>query len=142
VNFFRVLRDQKEPLIEAIGLTPFPREELALASLRQTEGITELERARRFFLCARQLRTGLAQTSSAGRWAHCLFNQSRWHVRSRVSVVSTIYHSSLKDYCAFKSRMHPRSMSSDGMIVLKRYSIATHPIRAVRAMTPKHTPMK
>ncbi|MCY7337676.1 MAG: DNA adenine methylase [Chamaesiphon sp.] len=28
VNFFRVLRDQKEPLIEAIGLTPFSREEL------------------------------------------------------------------------------------------------------------------
>ena len=48
VNFFRVLRDQKEPLIEAIGLTPFSREELALASQRQTEGITELERARRF----------------------------------------------------------------------------------------------
>jgi DNA adenine methylase len=72
VNFFRVLRDQKESLIEAIGLTPFSREELALASQRHTEGITELERARRFFVCARQVRTGLAQTSSAGRWAHCL----------------------------------------------------------------------
>ena len=44
MNFFRVLRDQKYPLIEAIGLTPFSREELALASLRHTEGITELER--------------------------------------------------------------------------------------------------
>jgi DNA adenine methylase len=53
VNFFRVLRDQKETLIEAIGLTPFSREELGLASQRQTEGITELERARRFFVCAR-----------------------------------------------------------------------------------------
>jgi DNA adenine methylase len=86
VNFFRVLRDQKESLIEAIGLTPFSREELALASQRQTEGITELERARRFFVCARQVRTGLAQTSSAGRWAHCLLTSragmsgavSRW----------------------------------------------------------------
>jgi DNA adenine methylase len=86
VNFFRVLRDQKEPLIEAIGLTPFSREELALASQRQTEGISELERARRFFVCARQVRTGLAQTSSAGRWAHCLLTSragmsgavSRW----------------------------------------------------------------
>ena len=27
VNFFRVLRDQKEQLIEAIGLTPFSRAE-------------------------------------------------------------------------------------------------------------------
>ena len=86
VNFFRVLRDQKDELIEAIGLTPFSREELALASQRQTEGITDLERARRFFVCARQVRTGLAQTSSAGRWAHCLLTSragmsgavSRW----------------------------------------------------------------
>jgi DNA adenine methylase len=86
VNFFRVLRDQKEQLIEAIGLTPFSREKLGLASQRQTEGITELERARRFFVCARQVRTGLAQTSSAGRWAHCLLTSragmsgvvSRW----------------------------------------------------------------
>ncbi|MBV9469652.1 MAG: DNA adenine methylase, partial [Abitibacteriaceae bacterium] len=86
VNFFRVLRDQKEALIEAIGLTPFSREELALASQRATEGISDLERARRFFVCARQVRTGLAQTSSAGRWAHCLLTSragmagavSRW----------------------------------------------------------------
>lgn len=31
VNFFRVLRDKKEALIEAIGLTPFSREEFELA---------------------------------------------------------------------------------------------------------------
>ena len=31
VNFFRVLREEKERLIEAIGLTPFAREEFALA---------------------------------------------------------------------------------------------------------------
>ena len=85
VNFFRVLRNQKEVLIEAIGLTPFSREELALASQRATD-ISDLERARRFFVCARQVRTGLAQTSSAGRWAHCLLTSragmagavSRW----------------------------------------------------------------
>lgn len=85
VNFFRVLRDQKEVLIEAIGLTPFSREELALASRREA-GLSDLERARRFFVCARQVRTGLAQTSSAGRWAHCLLTSragmagavSRW----------------------------------------------------------------
>ena len=70
VNFFRVLRDQKEVLIECIGLTPFSREELELASQRETN-ISDLERARRFFVCARQVRTGLAQTASAGRWAHC-----------------------------------------------------------------------
>jgi DNA adenine methylase len=71
VNFFRVLRDQKDQLIEAIGLTPFSREELLIASRGDTEGVSDLERARRFFVCARQVRTGLAQTASAGRWAHC-----------------------------------------------------------------------
>src|SRR6266700_1427769 len=70
VNFFRVLRDQKDALIEAIGLTPFSREELAIAC-SGPEGLSELERARRFFVRARQVRTGLAQTASPGRWAHC-----------------------------------------------------------------------
>ena len=85
VNFFRVLRGDKDCLAEAIGLTPFSREELALASRRE-EGLTDLERARRFFVCARQVRTGLAQKASAGRWAHCLLTSragmagavSRW----------------------------------------------------------------
>ncbi|MDJ1178557.1 DNA adenine methylase [Roseofilum sp. BLCC_M91] len=71
VNFFRVLRDQKDELIQAIGLTPFSREELRVAVEETRENCSELERARRFFVRARQVRTGLAQTASAGRWAHC-----------------------------------------------------------------------
>jgi DNA adenine methylase len=71
VNFFRVLRDQQEELVKAIGLTPFSREELKIAVEESLEGISELERSRRFFVRARQVRTGLAQTASAGRWAHC-----------------------------------------------------------------------
>ena len=86
VTFFRVLRDQKDALIEAIGLTPFSREELQKACRESTNGLTELERARRFFIRARQVRTGLAQTASGGRWAHCLLTSragmagavSRW----------------------------------------------------------------
>jgi DNA adenine methylase len=70
VNFFRVLRSQKAELIEAIGLTPFSREEFALA-LTYDATISDLERARRFFIRARQVRTGLAQTASLGRWANC-----------------------------------------------------------------------
>lgn len=71
VNFFRVLREQKEALLEAIGLTPFSREELRIAVNSEPAELTELERARRFFVRARQVRTGLAQTASEGRWAHC-----------------------------------------------------------------------
>ncbi len=71
VNFFRVLRDNQEELIKAIGLTPFSREELRIAAEESTDNLSDLERARRFFVRARQVRTGLAQTASAGRWAHC-----------------------------------------------------------------------
>jgi DNA adenine methylase len=70
-NFFRVLRDQKDALIEAIGLTPFSREEFEQAIAKPAEKLSDLERARRFYIRARQVRTGLAQTASTGRWAHC-----------------------------------------------------------------------
>src|SRR5258706_6566598 len=69
-NFFRVLRDEKQRLIEFIGLTPFSREEFAAACVLDP-AVSPLERARRFFVRARQVRTGLAQTASVGRWANC-----------------------------------------------------------------------
>jgi DNA adenine methylase len=84
VNFFSVLRDQKDKLVEAIGLTPFSREEYYLALSNNREGLSELERARRFFVRARQSRTGLAQTASIGRWANCK-NTSRAGMAGAVS---------------------------------------------------------
>ena len=69
-NFFRVLRSQTDELIKAIALTPFSRSEFALAVAKSKEIPTDLERARRFFVRARQVRTGLAQTASIGRWAN------------------------------------------------------------------------
>jgi len=69
-NFFRMLRDERERLVEMISLTPFSREEFAVAC-QDTAGVSNLERARRFFIRARQVRTGLAQTASLGRWANC-----------------------------------------------------------------------
>ncbi|WP_375154919.1 DNA adenine methylase [Stratiformator vulcanicus] len=70
-NFFRMLRDDSDRIIHAIAMTPFSREEFAIACERPTEDISNLERARRFFIRARQVRTGLAQTASLGRWANC-----------------------------------------------------------------------
>ncbi len=43
VNFFRVLREQKEALIEAIGLTPFSREEFELALSQPHQSTSDLE---------------------------------------------------------------------------------------------------
>jgi DNA adenine methylase len=86
VNFFRVLRDKKDELIYAIGMTPFSREEFRLAIETKNNGevVTDVERARRFFIRARQVRTGLAQTASVGRWANCL-NTSRAGMAGAVS---------------------------------------------------------
>lgn len=75
VNFFKVLREEKARLIEAIGLTPFSREEFAKAC-QLDPSLPVFERARRFYVRARQVRTGLAQTASVGRWANCI-NTSR-----------------------------------------------------------------
>ena len=85
VNFFRTLRNQHGKLVKAIALTPFSREELMLACAPEPR-LSKLERARRFYIRARQTRTGLAQTSSEGRWAHCVLTSrasmagavSRW----------------------------------------------------------------
>jgi DNA adenine methylase len=84
VNFFRVLRDQRDELIEAIGLTPFSREEFVIAIQEPVDGLSNLERARRFYVRARQARTGLAQTASPGRWAACR-NTSRRGMGGAVS---------------------------------------------------------
>ena len=70
VNFFKVLRDKKESLIEKIALTPFSREEFKIAC-ELDPNLPVVERARRFYVRARQVRTGLAQTASVGRWANC-----------------------------------------------------------------------
>jgi DNA adenine methylase len=71
VNFFRVLRDEPDLLARQIGLTPFSREEFYHAVTKPAGSLTDLERARRFFVRARQARTGLAQTATLGRWANC-----------------------------------------------------------------------
>lgn len=82
-NFFRVLRDEPELLIRAIGLTPFSREEFAIAC-EVDPCLEPLERARRFYVRARQVRTGLAQSATLGRWANCK-NTSRSGMAGAVS---------------------------------------------------------
>lgn len=86
VNFFRVLREKKDELLYQIGMTPFSREEFLMAIQTNGNGkfLSDVERARRFFVRARQVRTGLAQTASAGRWANCL-NTSRAGMSGAVS---------------------------------------------------------
>ena len=71
VNFFCVLRNDADNLVRLIALTPFSREEYYDAVNGPDGETSDLERARRFFVRARQTRTGLAQTATLGRWANC-----------------------------------------------------------------------
>jgi DNA adenine methylase len=72
VNFFKVLRDKKDELIQKICLTPFSYEEFVEAIEQKGKpNLSDVERARMFYILARQTRTGLAQSASPGRWAYC-----------------------------------------------------------------------
>ena len=84
VNFFKTLRDDGDNLVKNIALTPFSREEFQKAINKPSGELTDLERARRFYIRARQVRTGLAQKASNGRWANCL-NTSRSGMAGAVS---------------------------------------------------------
>lgn len=85
VNFFRVLREDSEALTRAIALTPFSRAEYNQAIAAPPD--SDLERARLFFVRARQVRLALAQRATPGRWGYCRLASrrgmplmiSRWH---------------------------------------------------------------
>lgn len=51
VNFFRQLRDRPAEMQRAVKLTPYAREELQIARTR-VKSLTDIERARRFFVAA------------------------------------------------------------------------------------------
>lgn len=72
VNFFRVLRNQTDELIKKIRLTPFSREEFTKSIKKPNEDLSDLERASLFYVRARQVRSGLAQSATPGRWAYCV----------------------------------------------------------------------
>lgn len=57
VNFFRCLREKQQELIEQLILTPFSREECKNAII-QDNSISDIEKARRFFVKVKQLRSG------------------------------------------------------------------------------------
>lgn len=68
VNFFRVLRERPEDLLRLIYLTPYSREERrdAYEALQETSE-EYIERARQFYVVAKQTRSGLAQVSSTAK---------------------------------------------------------------------------
>ncbi len=117
VNFFHVLRDKKDKLTEAIGLTPFSREEFERAISEPAKDLSDLERARRFYIRARQVRTGLAQTASSGRWAHC-----RLTSRAEMAGAVSRWLGSIKHLPEIAMRlMRVQIESAPAIEVIKRY---------------------
>jgi len=117
VNFFRVLRSQKDALIEAIGLTPFSRGEFEKAVTEPTENLSELEKARRFYIRARQVRTGLAQKASSGRWAYC-----RLTSRAGMACAISRWLGAVEDLSEIAQRLlRVQIECGDAIKVIKRY---------------------
>ena len=116
VNFFNVLRNNTQELIKAIALTPFSREEFNKA-IDYEPGISEFERARRFYVRARQVRTGLAQKASNGRWANCVMTS-----RAGMAGAVSRWLGSIEDLPLIAMRLlRVQIESSEAIDVIKRY---------------------
>lgn len=116
VNFFSVLRNQREQLLPLLELTPYSREEFA-ESCDTLETDTDLERARKFFIRARQVRTGLATTASAGRWGYEIKNSRRGMALVVSRWLSAI--EGLEDVCVRLRNVQLENL--DAIDVIKRY---------------------
>ena len=82
VNFFRVLREDPEPLLQAIRLTPYAREEHRVACTR--EEVSDVERARRFFIRAVQSIHGKAHECRPSSWSYTTGQGKTVRHRTRV----------------------------------------------------------
>jgi len=83
VNFFKVLRNQKEELLSLLHLTPYSRKEFKNACLCSEED-SDLEKARKFFIKARQVRNGQASLAVSSKWSYSI-ECSRRSMASSVS---------------------------------------------------------
>ena len=82
VNFFRVLREHPDDLIRAIQLTPFARAE-QITSFDHTDGLSDLERARRLYVRAWQSYGG---------------PRTQWHTGWRYQVSNTRHKTHMSDW--------------------------------------------
>ncbi len=84
INFFRVLREQPEELITLLELTPVARDEYKEAFYTQDDPAEPIEKARRFFVRARQSFYGLGAQRQNKGW-HLTVKNSRSNVAETIS---------------------------------------------------------
>lgn len=115
INFFDVLRTRRDELVDSLCLTPYSREELHRATLLGTDA-PAFDRARAFFIKATQTRSGLAQTTSRGRWAY----EVKESCRAKAQNISR-YHSKIDGLGRIASRLlNVQLESSDASEVIGR----------------------
>ena len=112
-----MLRNERNKLIELIALTPYSRAEFVKAVQPTNELLSKLERARRFYIRARQSRIALAQTAKENSWSY-IRSMSRSNMCSTTSrwLGSTV---SLVEVSARLARV--QFENKDALDVIKRY---------------------
>lgn len=84
-NFFKVLREDTDELLEKIALTPYSREEFEEAVEKMgNDKLSDMEKARLFYVRAGQVTNGLAQSATPGRWSYCI-TMSRRNMSGNIS---------------------------------------------------------
>ncbi len=120
INFFRVLRDSKDDLIDSVYYTPFSREEYELACYQDPE-LPALERARRFFILAKQSRDGMGLKANPRNWSPCV-ERSRKGMAGNISSLQSTIHG-LWDIADRLLRVQFENLSA--IAVIYKYSLAT-----------------
>jgi DNA adenine methylase len=71
VNFFRVLKEDADGLVGLLRYTPYSRREF-LAAKERGAPVSDMERARRFFVRTRQAFMAVGTKSNDGNWRHSI----------------------------------------------------------------------
>lgn len=118
VTFFRVLRDQPEELIGKLEQTPYARSEYDEArAAAGDEDLSDVERARLFYVRAAQVYSGLAQYATPGRWSYSVASS----VRDRANTVAGWQHD-VSELEAVAGRLRRVQIEHDDALeVIQRY---------------------
>ena len=105
VNFFRVLREQPDELARLLSLTPYSREErkICLRSMREPPEDLSVEKARQFFVMAKQTPRGQAQMitdSELNAWRF-----TRNNIQNGMGVYNAQWQSGIDGLAAVAARL-------------------------------------
>lgn len=116
INFFKILKSNPRELNEVLYFTPYSREEFANACFTN-ENDSEIERARKFFVRARQSRSGLATNAKPGQWSY-----TKVSVRSHMAHVIARYLSSINKLESISLLLENTVISDlDALEVINKY---------------------